>query len=222
MKEIPIIINCRDRVTPLRQLVAWLEDAGHERIVLLDNDSTYEPLLDYYKQTPHSVVKLRRNLGARALWHSQKAPKEPFVYTDPDIVPIEDCPYDAVEYLDELRRRHHMPKAGLGLYLHDLPDDFDEHILWWERQLISQSAYAHQLEPGVYASKVDTTFAVYAPTAPWYTLRGIRTLFPYQARHTSWYVQNTPTEEDQYYLARAKHGPGGSSWAQIVATGKYG
>ena len=34
----PIIINCRDRVTPLRKLVEWLERANHQTIVLLDND----------------------------------------------------------------------------------------------------------------------------------------------------------------------------------------
>ena len=60
--SLPIFINCRDRVTPLRDLVAWLERAGHQRIILVDNDSTYEPLLEFYEQSPHEVVRLGQNL----------------------------------------------------------------------------------------------------------------------------------------------------------------
>lgn len=42
-----MFVLCRDRVEPLRELVDWLELAGLERIVLIDNDSAYEPLLAY-------------------------------------------------------------------------------------------------------------------------------------------------------------------------------
>jgi hypothetical protein len=36
----PIIIIVRDRLKPLALLVDWLERAGAQRLVLLDNDST--------------------------------------------------------------------------------------------------------------------------------------------------------------------------------------
>ena len=62
----PVFINCRDRLAPLRTLVEWLEQAGSTEVYLLDNDSTYEPLLDYYSQTPHTVVRLGRNWGKDA------------------------------------------------------------------------------------------------------------------------------------------------------------
>ena len=45
--QIPIFIVVRDLLSPLQQLVAWLERAGHERIVLIDNDSTYPPMVEY-------------------------------------------------------------------------------------------------------------------------------------------------------------------------------
>ena len=64
----PILINVRDRVTPLRKLVSWLELAGHERITLLDNDSTYPELLTYLDASPHEVIRrLARTWGSRAL-----------------------------------------------------------------------------------------------------------------------------------------------------------
>jgi hypothetical protein len=41
----PVIIIVRDRLKPLALLVDWLERAGAQRLVLLDNDSTYPPLV---------------------------------------------------------------------------------------------------------------------------------------------------------------------------------
>ena len=46
--NIPVFIICRDMVTPLGDLVAWLERNGHQRLILVDNASTYPPLVEYY------------------------------------------------------------------------------------------------------------------------------------------------------------------------------
>ena len=63
----PIVICSRDRVWCLRRLVDWLERAGHERIVIVDNASTYEPLLDYLDGSPHQVVvSPRTTVNARS------------------------------------------------------------------------------------------------------------------------------------------------------------
>lgn len=204
---IPVYINCRDRVKDLRPLVEWLERAGHERIVLLDNGSTYEPLLEYLKASPHDVRYLGCNHGSRSLWRAGLVPDDWFCYSDPDLVPLDECPVDAVSHLRELAERHSFPKAALGLHLDDVPASMDS--LEWERSLVSRE---RMLAPGVYDSMADTTFAVYRPNAPFgYT--ALRTGWPYQARHASWYCTE-PSDEDRYYLERAIPGPDGSSWAQ--------
>lgn len=208
MSDTPIYINCRDRVTPLRALVEWLETASHERIVLLDNDSTYEPLLAYYKATSHEVIHLGRNAGSRALWITDLVPGEWFVYTDPDVIPIAECPHDAVAHLYDLLERYPtFPKAGLGLHLDDLPATLPS--LKWEQSLVSPD---RELEPGAFDSLIDTTFALYRPGAR-FDYRAVRTGAPYQARHMSWYVTE-PDAEDAYYLEHAIPGPAGSSWKE--------
>lgn len=204
----PIYINVRDRVTPLRALVAWLERAGHERIILLDNGSTYEPCVEYLKATPHDVVALGANYGSRALWLAGLVPNEWFVYTDPDVVPTDQCPRDAVAHLRRLLGRHDHPKAGLGLFLDDVPVTFPH--LAWERSLV-----IHEVEPGAFDSQVDTTFALYRPGSP-FVYRALRTAAPYQARHVSpsWYGGEL-SEEDAFYLAHAKDDDfHGSTWAR--------
>jgi len=209
----PIYVNVRDRVTPLRALVAWLERAGHQRIVLLDNASTYEPCVEYLKATPHDVVCLGANLGSQALWRAGLQPNGWYVYTDPDVLPTPLCPLEAVAHLRDVLDRHSgYSKAGLGLYLDDVPETMPS--LWWERRLLTphpDDSWPGELEPGVYGSLIDTTFALYRPGMG-FTYRAIRCGAPYQARHASWYVTE-PGEEDRYYLDHALQGREASSWA---------
>lgn len=210
-RQVPVFVNVRDRVRDLRQLVAWLEAAGHDRIVLLDNASTWPPLLEYLDASPHEVIRLEQNLGSRSIWKAGLAPTDEwFVFTDPDLVPIEDCPPDAVRHLHRLLDRHRLyPKAGLGLYLDDVPETMNS--LTWERTLVLPNK---AIAPGVFASDcmIDTTFALHRPGTP-HTLRGIRCGHPYQARHLPWYIHE-PDAEDAHYLAHAIKGPEGSSWAE--------
>ena len=72
------------------------------------------------------VAHLYANQGTRAVWEVELAPSNDwYVYTDPDIVPIEECPLDLVSHLkDWLEAPADFPKAGPGLYLNDLPEDW--------------------------------------------------------------------------------------------------
>lgn len=208
MSDVPIYINCRDRVTPLRELVAWLEKAGHEQIVMLDNDSSYEPLLDYYRETPHEVRLLGVNHGSRSLWRARMVPDEPFVFTDPDIVPMETTPLDLVEHLGELLDRYPQAhKAGPGLYYEDLP--------WFHGGLGEmRGMHANPIEPGVHLSGIDTTFARYRANAVFEIVDSLRLDMPYMMRHHSWYIPFPGEDpESRYYLERARTGFEGSGWA---------
>ena len=177
--------------------------------MLIDNASTYPPLVQYLHDCPHDVWQLQVNIGSQALWQAQIVPDEPFVLTDPDLIPVDDCPHDLVDHLAEaLAQRPDFPKAGPGLYLEDVPADLP--CLEWERSLVSPDRL---VEPGVYGSLIDTTFALYRAGAP-FVYDGLRCGFPYQMRHMPWYVRpEEADEEDAYYLAHAIRGVGGTtSW----------
>jgi hypothetical protein len=205
----PIFILCRDRLKDLRRLVSWLEVAGHRRIVFLDCASSYMPLLEYLNASRHEVRWLGDNLGSHAIWNAGMVPGERFILTDPDIVPTEACPLDAVAHLHRLMDEHHRPKVGLGLYLDDVPADMPS--LGWERDLASKG---REIAPGVLDSLVDTTFALYEAGAA-FQYEALRTGAPYLARHVSpaWYGGEL-SDEDRFYLERAETGPTGSSWKE--------
>jgi len=200
-RAVPVIINCRDRLTCLRALVGWLERAGHGNIILLDNDSSYPPLLDYLKASPHRVERPGRNLGHTAPWQVDSLAvllrTQWFVYTDPDVVPDESCPADLVERLhDILEEQPAYVKAGPALRTDDLPDHYlrKAEVIGHERQF-----YAKPIAADLYESFIDTTFALYRPGTTYShgpALRSTR----YRARHLAWYVDSAnPGEEEAYY-----------------------
>jgi hypothetical protein len=95
--NLPIFVVCRDKVSPLRDLVAWLEGNDYRRLILVDNASTYPPLVKYLGQTPHEVVRFSDNLGPhQSIWKTgvlgRYAPGQHYVVTDSDVIPDESCP----------------------------------------------------------------------------------------------------------------------------------
>ena len=96
-EDVPVFVNCFNRVSVLRSLVEWLLNTEQRRLVLLDNASTYPPLLSYYRdlaaETRVMVVQLGNNLGHNALFTSGLLLRlglttTPFVYTIPISCPI--------------------------------------------------------------------------------------------------------------------------------------
>src|ERR1700757_3495021 len=174
MKNVPIFIITFNRVRALRLLVDWLERAGHENIIFVDNGSTYGPLRDYLADTPHQAVFLKENYGAHVLWDRSAFPTlsadyilleglrrilefGEYVVTDPDIVPTENCPLDLVQHLSTvLKQNPSYSKAGPGFYLDDLP----EHCPRFGHECLLQSK---EIGPGLHDSAIDTTFALYRP-----------------------------------------------------------
>lgn len=181
----------------------WFEQTDHQNLILLDNNSSYPALLAYLEASPHRVVRLEQNLGHTAPWRcglvSQFGAEMPFVVTDPDLLPDAEAPPDTFEYLQELLLRHRdFDKAGSGLHIDDLPDEypFRAEVVMWESPF-----WTKEVEPGVFAAHLDTTLALHRPMCPHKVTEALRTGWPRMARHMPWYRSpNEPSEENDYYL----------------------
>lgn len=204
-KDIPIIINNRNRFTFLKKLVEKLQELGYNNIYILDNKSTYPPLLEYYKKINVKVYFLDRNYGFKALEESgliNKFKYNFFVYTDPDVIPIEECPSDFIEkFYNILIENSKIQKVGFSLKIDDLPNFFDkkQEVIQWEKEL-----YKNELEDGVFIAPIDTTFALHRPLSRISTqgrYLHARTAYPYEARHMPWYNDSSKLdEEEKYYI----------------------
>ncbi len=217
-EQFPVFIPVRDRLTPLRSLLAWLEAADQQDIWLIDNMSTYPPLLEFLEATPHRVVRLDHNLGHRSPFLSGTVQRHAhgryFVVSDPDVVPDGCCPLDALDHFRHLFDRHpDIEKVGFGLRIDDLPHHYAlrADVLEWERQF-----WLDEVEPGVFRADIDSTFALYRPLGRRHEgSRSLRTGAPYVARHLPWYVDSGALgDEDRYYRAHAD--PTVSNWNRDV------
>lgn len=210
--QYPVFITVRDRVEPLRQLLAWLERAGQREVWLIDNASTYPPAVAFLAEAEQHegwhVVRTGRNLGQRAPWLSGTVQRHAhgryFIVSDPDVVPDDDCPLDALDHFRALLDRYpDLDKAGFGLRIDDLPEHYPlrADVIDWERPY-----WRDEVEPGVFRAAVDTTFALYRPLErPDQMLRAVRTGAPYVARHLPWYTDPAAlSEEDRYYRDHAE------------------
>lgn len=209
-KNIPIIINNRNRLTYLKQLIDWLTERGYSNLIVLDNDSSYPPLLKYYQTCPAKIIYLNENLGFMALSKIDlyaQVRKGFFVYTDPDVVPIDDCPEDFLEYFYKIMKKYPSTvKVGFSLKIDDLPE-------WYEKKqkvLEHESAFWNNvIGENLYLASIDTTFALHRPFSriSTYRSRMIRVGFPYQMHHLPWYIDSDNlSEEESYYIEHATIG----------------
>jgi len=208
-KDIPIIINNFNRVTFLVKLINGLEKRGYTNIFILDNNSTYKPLLKYYEICPYEIIRFKKNLGFKALWKSDVSKRfcnDYYIYTDSDVALVDECPDNFIEYLFRMLKQYkYARKIGLSLRLDNLPDCYTnkKNVICWESKF-----YDKKNKDGLFAAPTDTTFALYRPRVGLSRSRfveGYRAPFPLQLEHLPWYNNSDNlNEEEKYYISHCK------------------
>jgi hypothetical protein len=172
-------------------LIDSLEKRGLSNIHIIDNDSSYPPLLEYYKTTKQKIHYLQENVGYLSIWKRKEFKKYLngfYVYTDSDVVIDEKCPNDFLEvFYNEMKSNLFLKKE----------------VLEWEKQ-----HYEKLTKDGNYfITSIDTTFALYRPFAMGGASRLLmyRSKAPYTALHMPWYNDSDNlSEEEKYYLKNSK------------------
>jgi hypothetical protein len=213
--RIPFFVIARDRVTQLRKTVEALERAEGIEIILIDNESTHPPTVQYLQQSPHKVIWAGGNYGPAVAWHLNLLPEDgPFGLTDPDVMPVPECPNDwPAQLLGLLARDTKLIKAGLSLRIDNIPEHYflHEHVRNWEGQFWANVVEEWDNGVKVYAASIDTTLAIYRNCRINGYNPAVRVGWPYTAEHLAWYVDsNNLTEEEIYYREHCNKGV--ASW----------
>lgn len=223
--SIPIVIINYNRLDDLRKLVNFLLKRKHKNIIIVDNKSSYPPLLEYYKELDEKVTIeiMDQNEGHLVFWKNtylqEKYAKGYYVVTDSDIIPNEKMPSNYLSQMMNLLDEHKdETKVGLALEIDNIPDTFylKDKVLAWEGKF-----WMHAIRPNVYKAQVDTTFALYPPCYKYNVadfLKGLRIAGDFTARHGGWYIDaNNMTEEELYYYNTANNS---NSW-KMSNDGKF-
>jgi len=210
-REIPVIIINYNRISHLLRLLDWLEKAEMQNIYIIDNASTYSPLLDYYDRTNYNVLRLNVNIGYKAFWDTSIHlwfKGLPYILTDSDVLPIEDCPLDAVKFFQEVLNKYiDINKVGFGLKIDDIPDFYHKksEVLNWEKKY-----WENPISENLYKADIDTTFALYrANSVKQQWGKTLRTGGKYQLKHFPWYENSDFLSEEEIYYRKKTIG---SSW----------
>lgn len=214
MDKIPCFLIARDRFTCLKNMVEYLVQIPELEVIILDNASTYKPLLDWYTTNPCKIERLTVNYGNFVLWSSTTAVpghEKPNFFEKYNCVGsqyiLSDCDLDLsgipkeelLPILKEgLRRYPWAIKCGLSLRLDDLPDtELAKEAKRWEGNNWT-------LIDDIYIkAAIDTTFCLCTGVGEQNDFdRCLRVNKPFTARHLTWYYgpQNPPPEDELHYL----------------------
>lgn len=202
LHTIKVVINNRNRLTTTKNMVEKLLSLNpDEQIIILDNGSTYPPLLEWYQGINDRVeVRMGKNEGHLALWAIglDRELGEHFVYTDSDLELNPDFPKNWKEIMLDLIYKYDIKKVGLALEVGDLPDFYR-----YKNQVVRNEGrwWLTEVEQGVFLADTDTTFALMVNNGhnEYKSVRVAKNGFT--CRHMPFYVDlSNLSEEEKYYL----------------------
>lgn len=196
----------------------YLAATGME-VIIMDNLSTYPPLLEWYRSCPYEVIRMKKNHGHTVLWKTgliDEFDDRYYCVSDPDL-DLSGIPTDYLDVLlTGLEANPDVYKAGFSLRIDDLPQNaYTKKVIEWEKKFWTQKANASFMR-----ADLDTTFALYSKDRDFGLLPpegkefhwAVRSPEPYVCRHLPWYLTTEElerNEEENYFMKTTS-----THWAQ--------
>ncbi len=215
----PVLIPTFNNPTHLARMVEQLRSLGLTRIMVIDNASTWPPMLSLLAslEPPIRVFRREANHGPRSVLSRGNLDALPqfFAVTDPDLELNRDLPENFLERLAELTQRYRIGKAGFALDIsepermitHIYPNGEPVDLITHENKYWNDQVDVVDGNP-VYLAKLDTTFAVYNQRffQRIRFLDAVRVAGRYTAKHIPWYTDfHLPPDEREFYWAHSEH-----------------
>ena len=223
MSKIPVIINNRNLITwPSKMVEMCKTFEGVGEIIIVDNESTYEPLLDWYDTKPCEIV-YTQNYGQSCPWIINLPNKigcDFYVVTDPDL-DLSQTPKDCLLFLkDKMEKYEDYSKIGLSLsnWQVQVNSPYLHHLKSWA----STAWDPNSIQDGLLLNQIfDTTFGIYNLNKNPHSGKNCSTNLPYSARHIPWEITNEELnnlkEINYEYFFYLKNATGASSYKNFVS-----
>lgn len=227
--NIPLIIPNFNLLTYTRNLVNWYRwYYPNAPIYIIDNGSTYEPLLDWYdEECEAEVIMTGRNKFIDNLnkFITEEILSRPhfkyYAISDPDIMPHPNTPPNFMEVFVHAIEKMKFHHAGFGLLHEEIPE-FNPKKAWIAGD--EQGLYSTPVEVMGYTgykAPIDTTFAVYSRdnggwSAPMPAAHWSNSIRLFKAYHLMWHLhpEHINEEMDNYFKTANYRVPGAPSAGQ--------
>ena len=218
--SIPIVIISWNQLSFVKNMVEKLKKYKNP-IIILDNNSTFKPIFDYYKEIKNelgekiTIKLLKENYGSNVYLKLKHRLPGVFMLSDPDIDVNEKMPENFAEILYKLSNKYRVYKVGLALELKDKEKFvrcaqkgnplYEYQLRYWKDKIPNK-------EYELYRAAVDTTFCLINSKDK---VKGINPIMPairlagdFTARHLPWYknmlIDMIPSNELYMYFKNNK------------------
>lgn len=210
LDDIPVIIINYNQLLYLKKNIEQLKKNNFKKIIIIDNNSTFPELLEYYKTIDSfiTVIQLQENLGHLVLYKKldlfNKYCKGFYFMTDADVILNDRLPPDFKQNLLATLKKYHFfhTKVGFALDISDIPDFYPlkQKVMKWESKY-----WEKQIGKNMYEADIDTTFGLYKPG---YKIskyssftKAVRVAGNFTAKHGGWYLDpNHFSDEQKFYF----------------------
>jgi hypothetical protein len=213
-RDIPVILICWNNLSFVKNFVEQLKKYPNP-IILLDNNSNYSPMFDYYKQIESDKIKvilLKQNYGHEVYKKLKADLPDIYFLSDPDLQLNPRMPQNFAEIFVKLSEKHGSYKVGAALDISDADkfihcDNYTENksILEWESQFWEKPVPDPEYE--LYDADVDTTFCL-VNTKYEESNAVLRVAGNFTVKHLPWYTdyikKNTPKDELEHWKKHNK------------------
>jgi hypothetical protein len=220
--ETPIFIPVFNQPTLLKNTLDQFESIGmNNRIVIYDNASSYEPMIDYLNECSktYDVVLSNKNTGPRIFTEDLQVLSlmpEYFIVTDPDLYYNEYLPANFIDEMKDEIKKHHLAKIGFAIEVYDSSEQemFQdaEAVLKWEEPYWQEVLGKTKSGNKIYDAYIDTTFSLNKRDTcldsrkiglPTFRYLSARVADDYTCRHIGWWKKELmpqTREELDFYL----------------------
>jgi hypothetical protein len=164
---IPIFIISYNQYTFVKSIVEQLQKYS-SNIYIIDNKSTYPPLVNYLKSIEDKVkvLYMDKNYGHRVYMRDEivKLGGDKYIITDPDLLLNPNLPQNFIDILSDLSDQYKIGKIGFALDITNnintniIATDHKKNIIDWESQFWINKINNPQYE--LYYADIDTTFVL--------------------------------------------------------------
>jgi len=219
---IPLYIPTFNNPTYTRNFIEQALKFNFSEIIILDNNSTFEPMISFLDEVESKVkvIRFNENLGPHFILRDPdyyKSLPNVFALSDPDVEFPKNLGQDFLKEMIELGEKNKVGKVGFAI---DIPkkEEFLELIVnldgelrnmfEWEQQFWKNEIDKTSGNDPVYLTTLDTQFAVYNKDyfSPEDRYRAIRIGGKYTSKHLGFYKNSiVPREEADFYRSLSKY-----------------